>query len=48
LLAIARAAHLIGDRGLERAARRLLRERYGIEVCFRRPITPESEVPDAG
>lgn len=34
LLAIARAARLTGDRGLERAARRLLRERHGIEISF--------------
>jgi hypothetical protein len=34
LLAIARAANLIGDRDLERAARRLLRDSYGIEVRF--------------
>jgi hypothetical protein len=37
LVAIARAAHLTGDRHLERAARRLLREQHGIEVTFRRP-----------
>lgn len=37
LLAIARAARLIGDRDLERAARRLLRDCWGIEVTFRRP-----------
>jgi hypothetical protein len=35
LLAIARAAHLTGDRDLERTARRLLRE-HGIEITFRR------------
>jgi hypothetical protein len=46
LLAIARAAHLIGDRDLERSARRLLRERYGVEVSFRRAIDPERKVPD--
>jgi hypothetical protein len=36
LVAIANAAHLAGDRSLERAARRELLERYGIEVKFRR------------
>lgn len=48
LLAIARAAHQIGDRDLERAARKLLRERYGIEVSFRQTIDPERKVADAG
>jgi hypothetical protein len=36
LVAVARAARLIGDRDLERAARRLLRDRWGIELSFRR------------
>jgi hypothetical protein len=44
LLAVARAAHLSGDRTLERAARRLLRERYGIEVNFRRTAPQAREV----
>jgi hypothetical protein len=39
LLAVARSAHLSGDRSLERAARRRLRERYGIEINFRRPAS---------
>jgi hypothetical protein len=43
LLAIARAARQVGDRDLERAARRLLRERYGIDISFRR----ERMVPHA-
>jgi hypothetical protein len=47
LLAVARAARLSGDRGLERAARRLLRERYGIEVFFRRTAPQAQEVADA-
>jgi hypothetical protein len=47
LLAIARAAREVGDRDLERAARRLLRERYGIEISFRRSPVPERMVPDA-
>jgi hypothetical protein len=45
LLAIARAARLIGDRELERAARRLLRDRYGIDISFRRGAGQEIEVP---
>jgi hypothetical protein len=47
LLAITRAARKMGDRQLERAARQLLRERYGIEVTFRRANNPERLVPDA-
>ena len=46
LLAIARAAHLMGDRDLERAARKLLREHYGIEVTFRQASGPERQVAD--
>ena len=38
LVAIARAARLTGDRHLERAARRLLREQYGMKVSFSRPL----------
>ena len=34
LVCIARAAHRIGDRELLRTARRLLRQRYGIEIRF--------------
>jgi hypothetical protein len=34
LVAIARAARLCGDRELERAAKRELRERFGIELSF--------------
>jgi len=36
LLAIIRAARSIGDRDLERNARRELSDRFGIEVSFRR------------
>lgn len=36
LVAITRAARGVGDRDLERAARRELAERYGIELRFRR------------
>lgn len=34
LVAIIRAAHLAGDRSLERAARSELRERFGMDVSF--------------
>jgi hypothetical protein len=37
LLAIIRAARAIGDRDLEQAAKRQLRDEYGIEITFRRP-----------
>jgi hypothetical protein len=37
LVAIARAAHLTGDRDLECTARRLLRENHSIELSFRQP-----------
>jgi hypothetical protein len=37
LVAVAKAAHVTGDRDLERAARRLLLEQHGIELIFRRP-----------
>ncbi len=47
LVAIARAAHQTGDRELERAARRLLRERFGIKITFRRPGNPQ-ELTHAG
>jgi hypothetical protein len=36
LLAIIRAARAAGDRDLERGARRILLEQYGIELTFRR------------
>jgi hypothetical protein len=36
LLAIIRAARMAGDRDLERAARKELAEKYGIELMFRR------------
>lgn len=49
LLAIARAAHLVGDRELERVARRLLRERYDIKVTFRRPRSrPKTAASERG
>lgn len=40
LLAIIRAARMIGDRELERSARHLLSDHHGIEVRFRgrRPL----------
>ncbi len=37
LVAVAKAAHTMGDRRLERAAKRLLREQHGIIISFRRP-----------
>lgn len=36
LVAVARAAHAIGDRGLERTARQALRDQHGIEITFHR------------
>jgi len=39
LLAIARAARTIGDHDLERAAVRMLRDEYGIDVRFQEPVT---------
>ena len=36
LLAIMRAARQAGDRELERSARQLLRDQYGIEIVIRR------------
>jgi hypothetical protein len=35
LVSIAKAARLTGDRDLERAARKLLRDGHGIELSFR-------------
>jgi hypothetical protein len=43
LLAIIRAARQTHDRGLERAARQILRDQHGIELTFRRSAA-ESEV----
>jgi hypothetical protein len=43
LVAIARAAHIVGDRDLERAARNELREAFGIEIRFPRPARPKAE-----
>jgi hypothetical protein len=43
LMAVLRAARLTGDRDLERAARRLLRDEHGIEVTFiRKPRSQEA------
>jgi len=36
LVAIARAAHIAGDRDLEKVAKRELRNRFGIEIKFTR------------
>jgi hypothetical protein len=46
LLAIANAAHRVGDRDLERAARRLLREQFGIEVSFAPTTKNSNEVQE--
>jgi hypothetical protein len=45
LLAIIRAARRIGDKQLERAARKELAERYGIEVVFRKAGQQEEVTP---
>jgi hypothetical protein len=47
LLAIAHAAHRMGDRYLERAARKLLREGHGIVVSFCRVNDRKKRAPDA-
>ena len=39
LVAIARAAHLVGDRSLKRAAVRELRTQFGIRITFERPAS---------
>ena len=43
LVSVARAAHRTNDRDLERAAKRLLLEEYGIRIIFQRdrPVTAE-------
>jgi hypothetical protein len=46
LVAVARAARLSGDRSLERAAKRLLREQWGIALAFR-PGSRREEVASA-
>jgi hypothetical protein len=42
LVVIARAARMAGDKTLERAARRELIERYGIDLTFRKEPTPKA------
>lgn len=42
LVAIARAANAIGDKELERIAKRELREKFGITIAFARHV-PKSE-----
>jgi hypothetical protein len=42
LVSVARAAHRTGDRNLERAAKRLLRDDYGIQISF---VRTEREPP---
>jgi hypothetical protein len=46
LVAIIRAARIAHDRESERAAKKLLRERFGIEIAFCRNA-PKSEVDRA-
>ena len=41
LVAIAKAAHLTGDRDLERAARKQLEDRHGIRIRFVRRGKPQ-------
>jgi hypothetical protein len=44
LVSIAKAAHLTGDRDLERAAKQLLEERHCIHISFgRRPAAKKQE-----
>lgn len=43
LVAIARAAHVAGDKSLERAARRQLADVFGIRVSFPRPVPSHKE-----
>ena len=43
LVAIARAAHVAGDKYLERAARRQLADVFGIRVSFPRPAHSRKE-----
>jgi hypothetical protein len=40
LVAIARAAHVTGDRDLERAARNALIDQWGIRIVFTRAAMP--------
>jgi len=40
--AVARAAHIAGDRDLEREARRLLEDEHGIRVTFTRRFPGEA------
>jgi hypothetical protein len=47
LVAIVRAAHLAGDRSLERTARRELRDRYGVDLSIRRSPRGQSGENDA-
>jgi hypothetical protein len=44
LVAIARATHRTGDRDLEHAARKLLREHHGIKISFNRAGKAERTV----
>jgi hypothetical protein len=48
LVAIAKAAHQIGNRSLELAARQLLREQHGIELSFPRAFHANLSQNSAG
>jgi hypothetical protein len=43
LVAIARAAHVVGDRDLEKSAKRELAESFGIEIKFPKAARRESQ-----
>ena len=45
LVSVARAAHRTNDRELERAAKRLLLEQYGIRISFQRPPADTAKEP---
>lgn len=41
LVAIAYACHRCGDRRMERSAKRILRDRFGITIRFEKRLQPE-------
>ena len=45
LVSVARAAHRTNDRELERAAKRLLLEGYGIRIIFQRDPVADAKEP---
>ena len=46
LVAIAHAAHRIGDRSLLASSRRVLRTQFGIEIRFAEPTQPRDPEPE--